>query len=66
MKFGTVMHLGPPQPISGYNLPNLKIQNGNRLTDFDKIWCGNASGPYAPVWVLKMYDCENPISQMLT
>jgi len=25
----------------------------NRLTDFDEIWCGNALGPYAPVWVKK-------------
>jgi len=36
----------------------------NRLTDFDKIGHGNAFCPYAPVWVLKIYDFENLIWQM--
>ena len=37
----------------------------NHLTDFDKIWHGNAFGPYVPVWMLKIYDSENLIWQML-
>jgi len=36
----------------------------SRLTDFDEILRGNAFGRYAPVWVLKLYDFENPIWQM--
>jgi len=36
----------------------------NRLTDFDEIWRGNAFGPYAPGWVLKIYDFENLMWQM--
>jgi len=34
------------------------------LTDFDQIWEGNAFRSYAPVWMLKIYDFENPIWQM--
>ena len=59
-----------PQIQDGGRPPSLKKKSKNChisstvLTDFDEIWRGNAFGPYAPVWVLKVYDFENLIWQM--
>ena len=74
-KFGTVMHIGPPNWTGSWNLQLLKIQNGERppswkiekspyvspdLSDFDKIWHVDAVRTCWASEPLKIWNFQNP------